>query len=208
MSLYTVYYFPFYVRADPIKMLLEHAKVEYKDVVVTFPEWPALKPTMTNNQLPCLELQDGTQMGESNDILRFLGTNHGYYPQVPELALQADQLCDAYLEILGKIYKPQFAAPEEHVALFLDIFGNILPTYLATIEPICAKGEFLVGDSLTTADFWIGGLYTNFFANKAVGFAPEKWAALLELYPAFKAYGERFAASNAEYLAKRASYPL
>ena len=45
-ALYTIYYFPIYVRADPCKMLMAHAGVKFEDKVVSFKEWGALKPTM------------------------------------------------------------------------------------------------------------------------------------------------------------------
>ena len=79
-----LYYFNFYARVEPIRMLLAHAKVDYEDVRVDFPDWPALKPTMPGGQLPCLELDDGTKMGESMDILNFLAEKYGYLPEDPE----------------------------------------------------------------------------------------------------------------------------
>ena len=39
----------------------------------------------------------------------------------------------------------------------------------------------------------VGGLYTQFMANEHVGYAPEKWKAVLDKYPGFQAYGERLA---------------
>jgi glutathione S-transferase len=35
---------------------------------------------MPNGQLPVLELANGKKMGQSGAILRFIGMNHGYYP--------------------------------------------------------------------------------------------------------------------------------
>jgi hypothetical protein len=58
------------------------------------------------------------------------------------------------------------------------------------------------------ADFFIGGLYTNYINNKNVGFAKDKWATCLEKYPNFKAYGERFTAANKKRLDSRKQYPI
>ena len=137
-----------------------------------------------------------------------LGGKYGYYPPDPKLAYEADSLCDAYCDVIGKIYKPYFAKEAERDAMYPDIFETIIPNFLKSIDHLCAKGEFLVGDSLTTADFWIGGLYTNFCANENVGFAKERWQAILEEFPNFKAYGERFAQANSTYLGSRPSYPI
>jgi hypothetical protein len=39
-------YFGVYGRAEPIRILLAHAKVDYEDKRITFEEWGALKATM------------------------------------------------------------------------------------------------------------------------------------------------------------------
>jgi glutathione S-transferase len=56
-----------------------------------------------------------------------------------------------------------------------NVFDNILPKFLNHVEPLLANGQYLFGENITTADFWIGGLYTNFIANPDVGFAKERW---------------------------------
>ena len=66
---------------------------------------------------------------------------------------------------------------------------------MAKLEERCAAGEFLVGKSLTCADFYVGGLYTNHFANPEI-YEKEKWDELLTKYPNFKAYGERYTAAT------------
>jgi glutathione S-transferase len=47
-------YLPLRARAEPLRMLLRHAKIPYEDEIVAFADWPALKPTVPNNQLPQL----------------------------------------------------------------------------------------------------------------------------------------------------------
>ena len=48
-------YFGVYARAEPVRMLLAHAKVEFEDERITFEQWGALKATMPNGQLPVWE---------------------------------------------------------------------------------------------------------------------------------------------------------
>ena len=106
---YTFHYFAFYVRGEPIRMMLTHAGVNFKDHAVTFEEWMgpfSPKPTMPGGQMPCLELKDGTKMGEGYSISRYLGSVHGYYPSDPREAFEVDQLLDGYEDCLSKIYKP------------------------------------------------------------------------------------------------------
>mmetsp|Transcript_7412 Transcript_7412/g.12523 ORF Transcript_7412/g.12523 Transcript_7412/m.12523 type:complete len:210 (-) Transcript_7412:72-701(-) len=206
---YKFYYFPLYARGEPIRMLLAHAKADHENVSITMEEWPKYKPDMPNTQLPALEMADGSRIGQSNSILRLLGMKHGYYPTEPMKAYESDMLCDVYADVIGVMYKPLFAEGQGKLDIMEDIFTKVLPKFLTFLEPILAKGtKFLVGDSLSCADFWIGGLYTNYFNNKGVGYAPERFAELLEKYPNFKAYGERFASEMKEYLESRPVCPV
>ena len=207
MPEYKFYYFGLHARGEPIRMLLAHAGADWEDVRVTFEEWPQLKPSMPNGQVPCLEV-NGKKMGQSNSILRYIGMKLGYYPEDPMQAYESDMLSDAFADVQAKIYLPHFendpAVKKEKTDL---VFETLVPNFLKVIEPICAKGQFLVGEKLTCADFWIGGLYVNYCANELC-FERERWNALLEQFPAFKAYGERFAAANESYLSTRGKAPI
>ena len=132
----------------------------------------------------------------------------GYYPSDPMQAYESDMLCDAFADVQAKVYLPHFASDPADKKEKVDvIFNTLVPNFLKVIEPICAKGQFLVSDRLTPADFWIGGLSTNYCANELC-FEREKWDAVLEQFPAFKAYGERFVAANQAYLASRNKAPI
>jgi len=54
MADYKLTYFKFYARAEPIRMMLDHAGANWENTEVGFDQWPALKPTMPNGQVPCL----------------------------------------------------------------------------------------------------------------------------------------------------------
>ena len=53
-----VYYFDIYAKAEPIRMLLNHAKVEFEDVRMTQEQWPAIKQELNLEfgQVPAVEL--------------------------------------------------------------------------------------------------------------------------------------------------------
>lgn len=207
---YTFYYFNLYVRGEPVRMLLSKGGVAFEDKRIDFGEWPALKAGMPNGQVPALKLDDGTIMGESLCIIRYLAQTHGFYPNDPREAAIVEEGMEAYQDLIGKIYKPFFASSEaEKEGLINGIFDNTMPAYLKAIDGELTKGTFYGGLSkITAADFCVGGVYTNFAANPNVGFAKEKWAALLEQYPNFKAYGERFSAEMKAYLSSRPAAPI
>ena len=104
------------------------------------------------------------------------------------------------------------ATPEERAEYVEKLFAEILPGWLDKIEPYCAgEGKFMFGDKLTIADFWMGGVYVNNFANPNQPWGQEgQYTALLEKYPGFKQFGENFAAEPgiAEYVASRGACPF
>ena len=139
-----------------------------------------------------------------------LGRKYGYYPKDPMQAFECDELIALYQGILGPVYTPHFQKKADRKeAMVNEVFDRVVPKFLQEIDPKCGGDtKFLLGDKLTIADFWIGGFYTNYAANPNIDYAPERWAALLEEYPNFKAYGERFTEENKAYLKKRPSYPI
>ena len=140
MPQYTLHYFGVYGRGEAIRMLLAHANADWADNKFGFDTWGALKPTMPNQQVPCLELANGKKYGQSNSILRFVGMKHGYYPTDPVQAAEADTLCDTYLDFFQKIPSIYFAGDAAKDGLMNDLFNNILPKFLDYINPLCAKG--------------------------------------------------------------------
>ena len=75
-------------------------------------QWPPLKSTMPGGCLPCLELPDGTKMGQTKAIMRFLGGVHGYQPKDAMLAYKSDSIVDAYNDLFPNLFNPVFCAPD------------------------------------------------------------------------------------------------
>lgn len=46
--------------------------------------------------MPFLTLRDGSKLGESYAIGRYLGSVHGYYPADPRLAYEVDYLLEGF----------------------------------------------------------------------------------------------------------------
>ena len=203
MPEFKFYYFQLHGRACAARALLAHSKTDYENIEIGFPEWPELKPTMPNQQVPCLELPDGTKMGQSIAITRYLGQVKGYYPKDSMQAYKVDSLIDRYMDVIT-VYKPHFMkdGPEKD-ALIKKGFEETIPKWLAEMEIVASEGKFLVGDSLTIADFFIGSFYTDFVLNEHMTFGRDQWVTCLDNYPNFKAYCERYAAENKDYLEKR-----
>lgn len=110
-----LYYFDLYGRAEPIRVLLNHASLDYEDVRVTGPTWAELKADKEKcvyGQVPVLEVE-GKFLAQGTAILRFLGTKYGYYPKDAEHAYQVDQLIDLLGDFTMPMIKLNFSKGTE-----------------------------------------------------------------------------------------------
>lgn len=160
---------------------------------------------MPQGVLPAVECANGKKYGDSYPTSRMLAMQLGYYPEDPLQAQQTDELMEAYNDLFSKIVPIHFTKDEKAKQEKLDELFEFMNNFIKTIlEPILSKNKFLLGDKVTLADFWLGGIYTNYAANKEI-YAPERWADTLSKFPHFKAYGERFSGEMSGYLASRPS---
>ena len=121
---------------------------------------------MVNNQVPTLQLSDGSKIGQAESILRFLGKEHGYYPEDPVEAHKVDYLIDSFYDkFVGLAVNSVLPSPLLEFEFSL-VFNDAIPDFLDFLEPYLKEGKFICGDKLTTADFVIGGFYTNMITNE------------------------------------------
>ena len=109
-----LYYWNYYGRAEAIRLLLNHAGVEYEDVILEGDAWKEFQADHEKcqfSQVPVLE-KDGKYYPQGVAILRYLGGLYGYYPEDPELKFQADAFVDLNFDFLVPISKKVFS-PEE-----------------------------------------------------------------------------------------------
>lgn len=153
-----LYYFDIYARAEPIRMLLTHAKKEFEDVRVTKEQADQMKAEgkLEFGQLPVIE-HDGKFYAQSAAILRFFGRKNGYYPEDPVLAYRIDSTLDAISDAVTAIVKVAFNPDAEaKKAAGIDLVTNYLPKWLGAIDKRLANNatnKFVVGESFTIADF-------------------------------------------------------
>ena len=89
-------YFKAHGRVDAIRMLLNHAKVEFEDKQITPEEWMQgdIKKELVLGQAPMLNI-DGKSLFQSMAILRYIGRKYGYYPEDAYQAYLVDLIMDA-----------------------------------------------------------------------------------------------------------------
>lgn len=166
-----LYYFDIYGRAESIRFLLSHAKVEYENVNCGGDVMKGLKESgkLEFGQVPMLETADGKHLCQSWAILRYLGRTYGYYPETPELAWKIDSTIDAVEDYLGAYFKYNFESNEEKKAIFKENWLKMLPVWVAAIEKRLEAngGKYIAGDKITIADFALAAIGFNLLLNEA-----------------------------------------
>lgn len=150
-----------------------------------------------------LELANGTKIGQATTITRYIGATHGYYPEDPMLAAKCDFLIETYRDHLQDFFNPIAQGPDKAEENTKKCFEVSLPALMEKLAKFIPATGFLCGEKLTIADFWIAGLYTNFINYPSLAYGKDEWAAVKAKYPAFTAYGERYAEANKTWLSTR-----
>ena len=84
-----VYYFDCYGRAEPMRMLLSKANVEFEDVRLDDGAWNAFRTEhiasgkLEFGQVPAVELEDGTWLVQCRAIMNVLGDMYNLRPKDP-----------------------------------------------------------------------------------------------------------------------------
>ena len=171
MSAIKVHYFPLYGRAEPIRMLLAHAKVDFENVNHTFAELPALKAggTLEFGQLPVIEV-DGKFLAQSGAILRYLGIRFGYYSEDAFTAWRIDSTIDSIGDLMTGYIAAIFNPDEEKKAELLKTYTEVtFPKWLAIIDKRLKENssqKFIVGDKISIADFILASIAYSSFLNE------------------------------------------
>ena len=164
-----LYYFSIFGRAESIRFLLSHAKVEYEEVDAGPIMADLKKDKLEFGQVPLLETADGKQLVQSWAILRYLGRTYGYYPNDAELAWKIDSTIDAVEDYVVAYFKYNFESNEEKKAIFKENWLKNMPIWGAAIEKRLEAngGKYIAGDKITIADFALAYVAFGLLLNEA-----------------------------------------
>ena len=140
-------------RAEPVRIALHAAGVEFEDNRLSFPEFGEMRKDTRFNSVPVLEL-DGTAVTQSNAISRYVGKMAGLYPDDDMQALYCDEVLDALEDILHYIV-PTFGLKGDELREAREKLANgWLSTYVRGLDELLARGggEYFAGGALTMAD--------------------------------------------------------
>jgi glutathione S-transferase len=164
-------YFAIPGRAELIRLALAYGRVPFEDVRLTFPEYFEKKSSLDLpfNQLPTLRVNDKVTYGQSLAIARYAAKLSGLYPADPLLALEADSVVDAILELFDAFIDAVFKTTDEAVRAtkFATINTDVYPRLLKQIQARVA-GPFFTGADVTFADIFLFDFFTNTLSNPAI----------------------------------------
>ncbi|XP_074849698.1 hematopoietic prostaglandin D synthase [Carettochelys insculpta] len=152
MPHYKLTYFNLRGRGEIIRYLFAYSNIKYEDHRIERADWPRIKPTIPFGKLPILEV-DGVILHQSLAIARYLAKEIGLAGQTP-----LDQaLVDAIVDTIDD-FMSMFPWTEENEDVkqqkFNDLLTNTAPELLRDVDSFLGNKKWLVGKSVTWADFY------------------------------------------------------
>lgn len=160
MSSYKITYFNARGYAEPARMILKLAGVEFEDVRFTHEDgtWEKIKDKTPFGKVPVLTV-DGFDIPQSAAIIRYLANKFGYAGKTPEEKAWVDAIIDQFKDFMtafSQLLMAQRAGkPAEEIAKIATETANpAKESFFKILNGILDKSKsgFLVGDGLTFAD--------------------------------------------------------
>lgn len=164
-------YFAIPGRAELTRLILAYGDVPFEDTRLSFPEYFETKASLDLpfGQLPTLRVNDKVTYGQSLAVARYAAKVVGLYPHDPLVALEADSVVDAIVELLNvyfdAVYKTQDEAAKK--AKFDTINTETFPRTLRQIEARVAD-TFVTGPQISFADIFLLDFFTNTLSHDQI----------------------------------------
>ncbi|NXT27972.1 HPGDS synthase, partial [Syrrhaptes paradoxus] len=180
MPHYKLTYFNLRGRAEISRYLFAYSGTKYEDHRIEPADWPKFKPTIPFGKLPVLEV-DGVTVHQSLAIARYLAKESGLAGQTPVEQALADAIVDTIDDFITQL---PWAEKNQDVRkqAFDDILSNKAPELLKDLDTFLGDKNWLVGKSVTWADF-----YWEVCSTSLLSFKPD----LLNNYPRLSALRDR-----------------
>lgn len=180
-------------RGEECRLALFLAGIEFDDVRIKFPDWPALKPTTPYGSMPILELPGKPPLAQSNAILTLIGRRHGLHPTEDFEAARHEGMMQAVEELRHNVGPTlRISDPTEKQARREDLAANYLPGWAKFVEQQI-EGPFFAGGKLHVVDLKLF-MIVRWFATGTVDHIP---ATVFDPFPKltnlYKAVGDHSA---------------
>lgn len=153
MSKLCIHYFDFAGgRAEPARIALRYAGIDFDDVRFSFPEFAERAKGYPLGKVPVLEVE-GHQVTQSNTINRYVGKLTGLYPEDAIQALLCDEILDASEELTSKLAATFALQGDELKSEREKLAATVFPVYLKFFSKKLERaGDFFADNRLTMAD--------------------------------------------------------
>ena len=208
-----IHYLDGYGRAEPMRFLLTHAKADYEDVVISYETLAQYKADgfAEFGQVPIIE-KDGLRLVQTWSILRYLGTQLGYYPGDAESAYKIDTLLSGVEDWNVKLWISIYDKNEAKKAQYLEEFLVYMRAFIKLVNQRLIENEsqlFIVGNKMTIADMALATVVFDSIENTANPLYSQLQAVYKKGdYPVFDAYFENLAIELQTRLKSRPSRPF
>lgn len=178
-----LYYFNVRGRGEAIRYLLVDNAIPYEEVLINRESWAELKPKTTFGQLPMLVMEDGTELVQSNAILRALARKYDLYGSSEQEANMIDMINDAQEDERVRYARMIYQDYENGKAPYIEN----LPQKLQPFEKLLAKEgqSFFVGSKVSFVDYNMFDLLDDHLALSPT---------CLDAFPLLKAFHQNMAA--------------
>ncbi|XP_019408970.1 PREDICTED: hematopoietic prostaglandin D synthase isoform X2 [Crocodylus porosus] len=149
---YKLTYFNMRGRGEIIRYLFAYSGIKYEDNRIEWADWPNIKPTIPFGKVPILEI-DGVIIHQSLAIARYLAKENGVAGKTPLEQALVDAIVDTIDDFMSMF---PWAEKDHDVKkrAFNDLLTNVAPGLLQDLENFLGNKNWLVGESVTWADFY------------------------------------------------------
>ncbi len=165
--------FPFSNYHNVVKVVLLEKGIEFEEVITYPPATEAYLAKNPSGKYPCLEIEDGTFLGESKVILNYLEDEYPGVPLLPTSPLQRArvrelmEVIDLYLELPARRLYPEVFTSARMAARAGSSdwqTGKVSDEVRSAVLPLLAQGvaalkrlarfdPYIAGPELSLADF-------------------------------------------------------
>jgi glutathione S-transferase len=138
-------------RGEECRLALHLSGVDFEDVRVKGPEWPAVKAQSPFGALPTFELPGKPMLAQSNAILVYIGRTWGMHPKDDFEAARHEMMMNAVEDLRIEIGNTIDLEPEAKKKAREEIAETVLPVWCANAEKQIA-GPFFAGDKPHVVD--------------------------------------------------------
>ena len=152
MPRYILTYFNTRGRAEPIRLILAQAGVDYEDKRITREQWAQLKPQTPFGHIPILEV-DGKVLSGSLPVTRFLAERHGLAGSNDVENAEIAGIVDCITDLIAQMIKWMSEKDETCKAELKKEMDKVhTPKHLSNLEKHITAEGWLYGSKVTYAD--------------------------------------------------------